>query len=419
MDDWILTADTKNKTTDLLLELYNDRTINKFDQYFNSQFHYMERNVAPFENDQYLLNPTYSWSQHINADLASVYIRDHIAIPKGAKHIKQKIINVVTDSNGIKKLVFDNGESISGDLFVDASGGSKVLVKALGWPEKLYKDNAVDRAWVCQLDYDDQATEMVNYTQSIAQSHGWLFKIGLYHRMGTGYCFSSSHLSEQKALDQYRLMVKNLRREPRLIKWIPSRLSKMADQNLVAVGLSSGFVEPMEANALYIIINCIGQLSHAITIKNTTGQWNFQTLNDKLGYSIDDIADFIKVHYSLSNRTDSEFWNDLRTLHSRDDHIDLIYSKYIDPRNTMTNAVSGYSLFPDYMWAQLATSWGIDTKSWYKKPEPLTVNLAKMHLLHQENKHKLIASTRQNNYHWLKENIFNNLTGSEWEQTLV
>jgi tryptophan halogenase len=418
-DDWLLTNDTQNKTTDLLLDLYNAGVIDKFDKYFNSQFHYMEKNVAPFQDNNYLLNPTYSWSQHINAELASIYVRDYIAKPAGVTHIQQKITKVNVAEDSVKSVLLENGETITGDLFVDASGGAKVLVRALGWKEKIYQDNPVNRAWVCQLDYDDQETEMVNYTQSIAKKHGWLFKIGLYHRMGTGYCFSSSHVSDDDALIEYKQMVKNLRREPRLIKWTPSRLTKMADKNVVAVGLSSGFVEPMEANALFITINCIGQLSRAIEHKMTTGEWDFASLNEKLTYSIDDIADFIKVHYTLSNRTDSDFWNDMKLIHQRDNHVDLIYSKYVHPNNIMTNAVAGYSLFPDYMWAQLATSWGIDTKSWYRKPDQLTTELAKMHLLHQEKKHRLIADTRQNNYNWLKEHIFDQTTSAEWEKHLI
>ena len=419
MEDWFLHGTTKNKTTDLLLELYNDRTIDKFDRYFNSQYYYMEKNVAPFNHEQYLLNPVYSWSQHINADLASEYIRDHIAKPFGVDHIQQKIVKVKDNQGHIEYVELENGQKVYGDLFVDASGGAKVLVNALGWKTIKYMDNLVDRAWVCQIDYEDPEMEMVNYTQSIAQSHGWLFKIGLYHRMGTGYCFSSSHISDDLALQQYLGMVKNLKKQPRLIKWTPSRLEKIADKNVAAVGLSAGFVEPMEANALFIIINCIGQLSKAIANRISNTEFDFRELNEKITYSIDDIADFIKVHYTLSSRSDSEFWKDMRSIHDRENHEELIYEKYINDKNSMTKAVSGYSLFPDYMWAQLATAWKLDTAKWYSQPNILTKKLAKMHFLHQEEKHRLISETRQNNYQWLRQNIFDNMNTKEWEKTLI
>lgn len=237
--------------------------------------------------------------------------------------------------------------------------------------------------------------------------------------MGTGYCFSSQHISDDDALVEYKSMIKNLRREPRLIKWTPSRLEKMADKNLVAVGLSCGFVEPMEANALFIIINSIGQLSSAIKNYSNTGVWNFDEFNEKVSYSIDDIADFIKVHYTLSNRDQTDFWKDMRKIHEKENHIDLIYEKYKSERNTMTNAIDGYSLFPDYMWAQLATSWGIPTKGWYNQPDEITIELAKIHHLHQERKHDLISQSCENNYTWLKENIFKNMNSRGWEESIL
>jgi len=417
--DWLISNDTQNKTTDIILELIKNKDLDKFDKYFNSQYHYMEKNVSPFLDGKYLLNPIYSWSQHINADLAAEYIRDHIAIPNGVTLINQKITSVQTTEGYINSVTLEDGRVVTADLFVDASGFHKLLTNAVGWKEKVYTDNPIDRAWVCQLDYENHESEMVNYTQSIAQNHGWLFKIGLYHRMGSGYCYSSSHLSDEQALADYKSMVKNLKREPRLIKWTPSRLEKMADKNLVAVGLSCGFVEPMEANALFIIINSIGQLSSAIRQQQEKQVWDFTELNEKLSYAIDDIADFIKVHYTLSNRTQTDFWNDMRELHRKENHVDLIYSKYVHPNNVMTNAVSGYSLFPDYMWAQLATAWDIDTTGWYKTPDPLTVELGKMHFQHQERKHNLVSSNMENNFRWLQSNIFNGLSSAEWQQKYI
>jgi len=413
--DWLISNNVENKTTDLILELISKKEIDKFDKFFNSQFHYMEKNVSPFKNKQYLLNPLYSWSQHINADLAADYIRDHIAKPNGVKHIQQKIISVETYEGKILSLTLESNEVITGDLYIDASGFHKLLVKSLGWKEKIYKDNPIDRAWVCQIDYENHESEMVNYTQSIAQPYGWLFKIGLYHRMGSGYCFSSQHISDEAALIEYNSMIKNLRRDPKLIKWKPSRLEKMADKNLVAIGLSCGFVEPMEANALFIIINSIGQLSNAIKNYSKTNVWNFDDLNEKLCYSIDDIADFIKVHYTLSNRNQTSFWKDMQEIHKKENHIDLVYSKYVSEKNTMTKAIEGYSLFPDYMWAQLASSWGIPTQGWYSKPNSNTIELAKMHHIHQEQKHFLISKNCENNYLWLKNNIFKNYTSQQWE----
>lgn len=421
-NDWLMDYShysVENKTTDLVLELLRTGYIDRFDKFFNSQFHYMEKNVSPFEGDMYLLNSIYSQSQHINADLAAEYIRDNIAVPNGVVHLQKKVSSVITNGENISKIILDDGEELTGDLFIDSTGFKRLLVSELGWKEVLYKDNIVDSAWVCQIDYNDVDAEMVNYTQSIAQKHGWLFKIGLYHRMGSGYCFSSSHVSNDQAREEFSNMVDLKGKTPRLLKWTPSRLEKFASGNTVAVGLSSGFVEPMEANALFVIINSISQLSDVLRVYEQTGILNFDDANRKVMYSLDDIADFIKVHYTLSSRDTSDFWRDMRALHSKENHEDLIYEKYHHRNNVMYNAVTGYSLFPDYMWAQLATSWGIDTSKWYGKPAELTLELAKMFYCNQEAKHLLLSSSRKNNHQWLKETVFKHMGHKEWRDLVI
>lgn len=415
-EDWNLSSDSYT-TLDLFARYYSDKKLDKFDKYFDPQYHYMNSNVAPFDEDRYLLNPLLSWSQHINAEKCADYMKDHIAIPKGVIHI-QKFVKeiVVSKEDTVDHLILDDGEIVQGDLYLDATGFHKLITRKLGWGEKIYKENPVDRAWVCQLDYEDPQKEMVNYTQSIAQPHGWLFKIGLYHRMGTGYCFSSSHVSDEQALEHYKKITNNHRKEPRLIKWTPSRLEKMASGNVVALGLSAGFVEPMEANALYIIITSIRRLMLMIRGYQQTGQYDYDTFNKKMSYTIDDIADFIKVHYTLSTKDETDFWKDMRILGDKENHQDILMQKYTDPRNTMNSAQDGWTLFPDYMWLQLAISWGFDVSNWPRKDiDPTTYELGLNYFKNLEQKNKIISQTRMNNHDWLKKYVFQDLTPNEWE----
>jgi tryptophan halogenase len=407
------------RNTDLFIRLLQDKKINKFDQYFNSQYHYMEKNVAPWDNDQYLLNPLLSWTQHINAEKCAEYMRDYIAIPNGTEHKQCLVKQVVKNGNCIDHLILENEEIINADLFVDASGWHKVLIKELGWEEKMYTQAPIDRAIVCQLDYNDPATEMTNYTETIGQPHGWQFRIGLYHRIGCGYCFSSSHVSDEKAMEQYLLTTNsnNKRFDPKIIKWTPKRLEKMADGNTVAIGLSCGFYEPMEANLLYIVVSSIRRLLLTFDNYQKTKVFDFSAFNDKMTYAIDDIADFIKVHYTLSPRTDTDFWNDMREIGRKENHKDILYQKYNDDRNTMMSAQDGWTLFPDYMWLQLATAWKVDISKWSNRTiDNVTYNLGLNYWKNLETKHHLISGSRENNYKWMKKNVFNNLLPQEWEE---
>ncbi len=405
--------DNTIRTTDTFMYLLKEKTFNKYDRYFNSQFHYMEKNVSPFNNGEYLLNPNFSWSQHINADLAAEYVRDYVALPNGVIHIKSTIQDVTVNNGKIENLILSDGRKINYDFYIDATGLSRVLVKKLGWEYICYADHPIDSAWVCQSDYSSPETEMVNYTQSIAEPDGWRFKIGLYHRMGNGYCFSSNHIDKEKALEYFDQQVNLKKKDPRFLSWTPGRLKYMVEGNTAAIGLSCGFVEPLEANALYTIINTIGQLSKVLESDNL----NFDIYNDKITKSIDDIADFILVHYTLSNRTDTDFWIDMQNIGDKNKHREMVLEKYKNKYNSMNAALDGYTLFPEYMWAQLAHSWDLNLDDWFQKEfKDLDIELTRLHFEHLERKNDLISDTKMNNFNWLKENIYENLSPSQWTE---
>lgn len=414
-----LPHNSNSLTTDYLLSLYNNGEIDKFDKYFNSQFYYMEKNVAPFIDNECVLNAPFGWTQHINADKAADFLRDKVAVPNGVEHIDAVVIEVKTAEGKIVSVVTDTGREFTADLFLDATGFKRLLTSALGWKEIPYKNAVADRAWVCQLDYNSPETEMVNYTQSIAKESGWMFKIGVYHRMGCGLVYGSKFLDDNKALEQYNEYTNNHRREPRLIKWNPSRLEKIGDSNLVAIGLSGGFTEPLEANALFVIINSVRRLYDVIATYQETGHYDFKKFNEIMTYSMDDIADFILVHYTLSSRTDSDMWNEMQELGRRENHIDLVYEKYKHANNTMQSALEGYTMFPQYMWAQWAVHMGVDTSKWYDVKKDDTYELAKLYFLDTEKRHNIISRSAINNHAWLKRHVFNNLSVAEWEHNVL
>lgn len=402
-----------DRTTDYLIGMIQNKEVDRFDRYFNPQFHYMEKNVAPFIDEKLLLNGPFSFAQHINAELAGDYIRDFIAKPAGITHMWATVKDLVHEGDIIDHLILDNGMAIVADLFIDCTGFSKSIVSKLGWKEKEYRDNPIDSAWVCQTDYVDPEREMVNYTQSIAEPHGWRFKIGLYHRMGNGYCFSSKHVSSNDALDHFIKQIGPQRTSPRLIKWKPTRLEKFGSGNVAAVGLSCGFVEPLEANALYTIITAIRRLNNVLDLPSL----DFSVYNEKMAYTIDDIADFILVHYTLSSRNDTNFWKDMSNLGKKLDHKNLIAKKYYHPNNSMKGAITGYTMFPDYMWAQLGCSWGVFDKE--MSLDPTTKELSKLHFEYSEKKHEVISNKMINSYQWLKSTIFEGMEPSDWEQKYI
>lgn len=392
------------RNTDILYSLIKNNKLEKFDKYFNPQYCYMENNTCHIKDQINCLNQLGSISQHINAEQLGTYIKDHIAIPNGVKSTIatiKKVIRVPGNIQLVNHLVTEKDELIAGDLFIDCSGFKRVLMNSYPLEVHKYKDHPINSSIVAQTEYQDPTNELVNYTQSIARENGWQFKIGLYNRMGNGYCFSDAH--ETQADKKFSSFVTNLKNEPRLIKWTPERLVAPGKENVAAIGLSSGFVEPLEANALYTIITGIKLLDTTINKYKITSRFDWSDYNKKLTHTIDDIADFLIVHYTLSQRQDTEFWKDMREIGKTDNHEQLIKDKYYDIRNTMGYASHNHTMFPDYMWIQLATHYNIDMDI---QVDNELLELGLLEFKHNYKKHSLISKSTLNNYEWINKVIF-------------
>ena len=391
-------------TADAFMHLIATDKFDKFDKYFHSQFHYMEQNVMPFDKETYLLNPNYSWSQHINADMAADYIKDYHAIPNGVKHIIANVTDIDVEGDNVKTIHLDNATTISSDLYIDATGFKRIFAKKLGLNFIKYTKLSIDSAWVCQTEYEDPSLEMVNYTQSIAEPYGWRFKVGLYHRMGNGYCFSSKHINDSDALEYFEKQIGKQKTKPRLIKWTPGRIDKPFTGNVAMIGLSIGFVEALEATSLLIITESIRNLSD--TIK---GDQTVEWYNHKMIGLLDNISEFILTHYTLSNRDDSDFWKDMRELGRKEEHTSLVYEKY------KTLKFGEGHAYPDFMWAQVAKGWNMNLSNWVRNDITDTdLQLAHLHFSSSYERHRLISQSRENNYVWLKNYIFDGVSPEQW-----
>lgn len=402
----------KSRSFDVINAMFHSDEIDRFDQYFNPQHHYMEKNVMPRFNGESILNQPFSNAHHVNAELIADYIRDNVALPNGVTHIIDTVVTVNIVDKNIKSLMLESKKEITADLFIDCTGLARILSTALDWPFKKY-NTPIDSAWVCQTDYETPNNELVNYTQSIAEPYGWRFKIGLYYRMGNGYCYSGNHISDDDALDYFTKQIGSQRITPKLLKWVPGRLEKFGEGNCAAIGLSCGFTEPLEANALYTIVTSILRLNNVLDGQDI----DFTIYNEKMAQTIDDIKNFILVHYTLGQRVDTNFWKDMKALGVEENHKKLVIDKIYNEKNTMKSATEGYTMFPDYMWAQLATHWGIEYFSDFT--DPIAIQLAKQFFIFSESKHNMISAQCTNNYEWHKENIFQSLNNKEWEQKYV
>jgi tryptophan 7-halogenase len=258
-----------------------------------------------------------NYAYHLDAGRFASFIREHCVKNLGIRHVVDEVTRVVKNDTGdIDYVETSKSGRLGGDLFIDASGFRSLLLgETLGVPfvdcsEVLF----IDRALAMQVPYENEQSAIVPHTVSTAQKHGWIWDIGLQSRRGVGYVFSSSHTTTEAALAELRAYVGDRHRDlqPREIKIVSGHRQTFWKQNCVAVGLAGGFLEPLEASALVLIELSADMISAMMPATRETMDIVARRFNETTRYRWGRIIDFLKLHYILSQRTDSKFWIDNR-----------------------------------------------------------------------------------------------------------
>jgi tryptophan halogenase len=258
--------------------------------------------------------PRLNYAYHVDASLYARFLRQ-IAETDGARRVEGKIARVERDgeSGDIAALVMEDGRRIEGDLFVDCTGFRSLLLGQTmetpfeDWLHWLPNDSA----WATQSESVEPAYP---YTRAIAHGAGWQWRIPLQHRMGAGFVFSSAHLEADKALDQFRASLEGKPlRDPFLIRFRAGRRDKAWVGNCVGIGLAGGFVEPLESTTIHLIMIAVTRLIQLFPFGGDhaarRAQFNALAQNE-----VERVRDFIVLHYHLTERHDTSFWNHVRTM---------------------------------------------------------------------------------------------------------
>jgi tryptophan halogenase len=255
-----------------------------------------------------------AYAFQFDASLYARYLRG-IAEAHGVVRTEGKIVDVVQngESGFIESLVLENGKRVEGELFIDCSGFRGLLIEQTlkagfeDWSKWLPCDRAL--AVPCELGGDHQPL-----TRSTARPAGWQWRIPLQHRIGNGYVYSSAHISDDEAaatllanLDGVALA------DPRPLRFKAGHRKKTWVKNVIALGLASGFLEPLESTSIHLVQSGIARLMTLFPARSFDAldieRFNAETLKEYV-----DIRDFLVLHYNATERDDSDFWNYCRNL---------------------------------------------------------------------------------------------------------
>jgi tryptophan halogenase len=262
---------------------------------------------------------------HMDATAFGVYLRDNICKPSGMTHILDEIVidDIEFKDNGkIAKIGTQNSGYLEADLFIDCTGfRSLLLEQVLGTEFISFHDTLLnDSAIATTIPYIDHDKEMENYTSCTAIESGWVWNIPLWHRIGTGYVYSSQFATKEEAEEQFRRHLKSNRMifpdatradeaEFRHIK-IKHGVHKQAwNKNVVGIGLANGFIEPLESTGLMLTHEAIIKLVALLKMRNGhVTKYDVDLFNGAFQDQIMGFKDFISNHYALSYRNDTPYW---------------------------------------------------------------------------------------------------------------
>lgn len=311
--------------------------------------------------------PPMPFAYHFDASLYAAFLRQ-FAEARGVSRREGKIEHVDLDgaSGNVTAVRLGHGEAIEGDLFIDCSGFRGLLIEGAteaGWTDWSHW-LPCDRAVAVPCEPVDPWTP---YTRSTAHEAGWQWRIPLQNRIGNGHVFCSAHMEEDAARD---ILLANLdgksTGEPRIIRFTTGMRKQVWNRNVIAIGLSAGFIEPLESTSIHLIQTGINRLLDYMPVAGF-GEGDRSNFNRRAAYEMERIRDFIILHYHANQRVGQPFWDQLRNMDVPDSLTDKLAmfragGKVIRDQD---------ELFDVPGWVQVMLGQGVEPEGWHPLADQL------------------------------------------------
>ncbi|HEY0956489.1 MAG TPA: tryptophan halogenase family protein [Roseateles sp.] len=304
---------------------------------------------------------------HIDAGLYARYLRRY-AEKLGVQRIEARVLDAQLHENGhVSAVRMAGGAQIEGDLFIDCSGFRGLLIEQAlkvgyeHWNHWLPCDRAV-------VVPSAPGPELLPFTRATARPAGWQWRIGLQHRTGNGHVYASQAMGDDEAA---ALLLRHLDgdplAEPRVLRFDSGRRRKVWHRNVVAIGLSSGFMEPLESTSIHLVQSAIARLIQFFPDRGFNPA-DIAEFNRQSAFETERIRDFLILHYHATTRSDSAFWSHVRTM-----DIPASLSAKLDLWRTAGRIVrDGDELFSEVGWLQVLYGQGLQPGAHHPLAEALS-----------------------------------------------
>ena len=253
---------------------------------------------------------------HFDATKFGLWLKDQYCKPKGVKHILEDVKTIETNEDGIVSL----NNTHKADMFIDCTGFKSLLLgDTLKEHFNDYSNLLVNnKAWATRVPYKDKENELVPYTNCTAIENGWVWNIPSWERIGTGYVYSDKYVSDEESLNEFKRHLDKKgsdysKSEFKNIKMRVGIHDRLFVKNVCAIGLSAGFIEPLESNGLLsvheFLINLVKVMKRGE--EDTISQWDRDNFNVECKRFFDQFTEFVSMHYALSHRDDTKYWKDI------------------------------------------------------------------------------------------------------------
>ena len=295
-----------------------------------------------------------NYAYHMDAALYARFLRG-LSERHGTKRVEGKIVDVRTDAESgyITALGMEDGSTIEADFFIDCTGFRALLIgKTLGvgfedWSHWLFNDSALATQTTAVRD-------AVPYTRAIAGRSGWQWRIPLQHRVGNGIVYSSRYTTDDEAREEFLSSIEGeIIKQPWPVRFKPGRRERCWEKNCVALGLAGSFIEPLESTTIHLIQRGITHLLQ--NFPQVVSQSAVAQYNDQLDSELQHVRDFVVMHYALSNRRDTPYWEYVANMTlppSLQHRIDLF-------RETGNVFYTPGELFAENSWVQVMMGQGV------------------------------------------------------------